>query len=243
MKVNDVRFIAGGQWLMDAAKLFRAQPMQWARLLSSWVLVTLGTFFLFPPFSSIVALILQPALFAGFSLAARDQEAGLPVTAMHLFSAFKLSGRALVTVGIVTMFGEIISFALMVALGFPSSVPLDAEGAPDFKIFSEQLQGKESLVLAGFALSALIKSLLWFAPPLLALKPMPAWHAIRWSFYAWVANFLPIALFAVLVSLLFLLATLPGNLGVIPGVLGLMLFLPVYTLSQYTSFRAVFSEL
>ena len=243
MKVNDVRLTAGAHWLGAAARLFRAQPLHWARLLSSWMLVTMGTFILFPPFTSIIALILQPALFAGFSLAARDQEAGLPVTAMHLFAAFKPSGRALVTIGIVTMLGEILSFALMVALGFPSSVPLDAQGAPDLKVFAEQLQGKESLVMTGFALSALIKSLLWFAPPLLALKPMPAWHAIRWSFYAWVANFLPMLVFAVLVSMLFLLATLPGSLGFIPGVLGLLLFLPVYTLSQYTSFRAVFSEL
>lgn len=235
VKVTDVGLRSAWRWIAEAAKLFRAEPLRWTGLLSVWMLLTLGLFFLLPPVSSLLALILQPALFGGLVLAARDQQAGLPLRTGHLLAAFKGSGRALVLVGVATMLAEIVSFTLLLALGFPQAVPLDANQEPDFQAFVDQFQGKEALLLLVFALSALIKSVFWFATPLLALHPMPAAHALRWSFYAWIANFLPMALFALMMTGFLLLAMLPSGLG-------MLVFVPVYALTQYTSYQAVFRE-
>src|SRR5258708_7498967 len=102
MKVVDAGVGAGWHWIVEAAKLLRANPLRWCGLMSVWMLISLGLFFLIPPFTSLIALILQPVFFGGLALAARDQEAGLPVRMGHLFAAFKGSGRALVMVGIAT---------------------------------------------------------------------------------------------------------------------------------------------
>ncbi len=233
MKVIDVGLGSGVQWLVAAVRLLGDQPVKWAGLISLWFLTSAGMFFLLPPVGSLVSLICQPALFGGLMIAARDQENGMTVQMGHLWAGFRAAGRALIGIGALVMLAEIGSFMMLIALGFPGVIPQDANQEPDFAAFAEMLKGKEALIFFGFAISVLIKGVFWFATPLIALKPMPPGHALRWCFYALVANFFPMLVFAALVSVLFLAAMLPSGLG-------LLLFFPVYALAHYTSFRAIF---
>jgi uncharacterized membrane protein len=81
----------------------------------------------------------------------------------------------------------------------------------------------------------MVRAVLWFALPLLALNPMRVSHAIRWSFYAFIANFIPLMLFgAAMLAILFIAA--------MPMLLGLVLALPVYAIAHFMSYRRVFSN-
>ena len=89
------------------------------------------------------------------------------------------------------------------------------------------------VIRIGFALVMLTKAVFWFALPLLALHPMRVSHAIRWSFYAFIGNFLPMLLFAIAMIALFVVAAMPL-------LLGLMVAMPLYAVTHYTSYKSVF---
>ena len=235
MRVVDVPAGAAGSWIKEAFALFRAQPVGWISLTSTWLLFSVAVFFLLPMVGPALVTMLQPGLFAGFVLAARDQQSGGKVAVAHLFAGFRVNGRALLTVGSITLLAEIVILLLLSALGFPRTIPVEGDGMPDMAAYLRLLDGKEWMIFLGFALMLVIKAILWFTAPLLALHQMPASHAIRWSFYAFIANFLPLALFGIAMLALFVFAAMPW-------LLGMMAWIPLYALAHFTSYRQVFRE-
>ncbi|MEO8101116.1 MAG: BPSS1780 family membrane protein [Betaproteobacteria bacterium] len=233
MQVIDAPANAGIGWIRQSFAMFTAQPAGWISLLACWMLLTLVVFVVVPIIGPALATMLQPGLFAGFIIAARDQEAGQPVTLSRLFAGFRFNGRALLMLGSITLLAEILTVVVLGLIGFPRTIPLEANGWPDMRAYAQLLDGKEWMVLAGVGLMLLIKAILWFATPLLALHPMRAGHAIRWSFYAFVGNFVPMLLFGVMMCGVFFLAAMPW-------LLGLLVALPMYALAHYLSYRQVF---
>ncbi len=232
MQVIDVPASAGFAWIKLSFALFRAQPVSWISLVSVWLLTTLGLFYV-PLIGAAVATILQPGFFASFVLAARDQEAGQPVGVHQLFAAFRANGRPLVTIGSITLVAEIIVMLVLGLLGLPRSVYADVNGMPDIRAYAQSLDGREWIVIFGFALMVAIKGALWFTAAILALNKMPATHAIRWSCYALIANFLPMLVFGGLMALMFFFAVLPPFLG-------LVIAMPLYAIAHYVSYRDLF---
>ena len=233
MQVIDAPANAGVSWIRQSFVMFAAQPAGWISLLSCWMLLTVLVFVVIPVAGPALATMLQPGLFAVFVIAARDQEAGQPVTLSRLFAGFRFNGRALLTLGSVTLLAEIMAVVLLGLLGFPRTIPVEANGWPDMRAYVDLLDGKEWMVFAGVGMMMLIKAVLWFATPLLALHPMRAGHAIRWSFDAFISNFLPLLLFGLLVSAIFFIAAMPW-------LLGLLVALPMYAIAHYASYRQVF---
>ena len=232
MQVIDVPTTAGVAWIKLSFALFRAQPLGWISLVSVWLLATLVMFFV-PLIGAAVATILQPGFFASFVLAARDQEAGQRVGAHQLLAAFRVNGRALMVIGSITLLVEILLMVILGWLGLPRAVSADGSGLPDMRAYAQSLDGREWIVVAGFALMAVIKGALWFTAAILALNQMPAAHAIRWSCYALIANVLPMLLFGVLLMLIFMVAALPPFIG-------LLVAMPIYAISHYVSYRELF---
>lgn len=232
MQVIDVPASAGFAWIKLSFALFRAQPVSWISLVSVWLLTTLGLFYV-PLIGAAVATILQPGFFASFVLAARDQEAGQPVGVHQLFAAFRANGRPLVTIGSITLVAEIIVMLVLGLLGLPRSVYADVNGMPDIRAYAQSLDGREWIVIVGFALMVAIKGALWFTAAILALNKMPATHAIRWSCYALIANFVPMLVFGGLMALMFFFAVLPPFLG-------LVIAMPLYAIAHYVSYRDLF---
>ena len=232
MQVIDVPASAGFAWIKLSFALFRAQPVSWISLVSVWLLTTLGLFYV-PLIGAAVATILQPGFFASFVLAARDQEGGQPVGVHQLFAAFRANGRPLVTIGSITLVAEIIVMLVLGLLGLPRSVYADVNGMPDIRAYAQSLDGREWIVIVGFALMVAIKGALWFTAAILALNKMPATHAIRWSCYALIANFVPMLVFGGLMALMFFFAVLPPFLG-------LVIAMPLYAIAHYVSYRDLF---
>jgi len=231
MKVIDAPAASGFSWIKQSFRMFIARPGAWIALTSTWMLASMLSF-LVPLIGPAVTIMLQPVLFAGLVQAARDQDAGQPFTVGHLLGGFRFNGRALVSIGSIALLAEILVMILLDALGFPRT-PFSANGLPDMQAFVKLMEGKEWLLFVGFVLVVMIKAVLWFATPLLALNPMRAGHAIRWSFYALIANFLPVMLFGAAMLGVFFLAAMPWGLGLLAAI-------PVYALAHYVSYRQVF---
>jgi uncharacterized membrane protein len=175
----------------------------------------------------------QPGFFAGFVLACRDQEMGKPVMFSHLFAGFKVSGRTLIQIGAVSLLAEILVLMALSAVGFFDGLSAMKREDLTLETISKAFEGKEAIWFAALAALIAIKGVLWFSAALMAHQPMPATHAIRWSFFALIGNFVPLVFFAILMFMLLTVATLPW-------LLGLLVFFPIYAITHYTSFKAVF---
>lgn len=235
MRVVDQSAGAGMGWIKQAFLLFKAQPLAWIGLTSSWILLTLGLYKVIPVIGAPIATMLQPALFAGMMLAAREQDAGRPLNMSFLFAALRLNGRALISLGAIVLLANTVVVLLLGALDFPGEVATNANGTLDAQAFAAMLTSNIGVFTLALFLMMIINAVVWFATPLLAFNPMPPTHAIRWSFYALVGNLIPMVVFAILLFAALLLAILPWALG-------LLVWLPVYAISNYTSYRQVFAE-
>ncbi len=235
MRVVDQSAGAGWGWIKQAFTLFKMQPMAWIGLTSSWILLTLALYNIIPVLGSSIATMLQPGLFAGMMLAAREQQEGRRINLSFLFAALRLNGRALISLGAIVLMVNTLVVLLMGALDFPGEIAMAANGTPDPRALAEVISNKMGAFMLAFTLVMLINAVVWFATPLMAFHPMPPTHAIRWACYALVANAIPMLLFAVMLFGLLLLAALPWALG-------LLIWMPVYALSNYTSYRKVFDD-
>lgn len=236
MQVIDVPASDGALWIKSAFKLFLAQPLGWLGLVGAWFLICL--LLLIVPFIGLgIMHVLRPVFFAGFMLACRDQEAGKPVTPSYLFAAFRagpLTLRPLMMLGAIGLFvGALISLGL-VAIGLPT-IPQDMKSVADILAYRAALMDSVGILVLGFVLSIVEMGIFWFAAPLLAFKPMPVSHAIRWSFFAFLSNVTPLLLFAILMFVLCFLAS-------IPLLLGMIVWAPIFAITNYTSYQRVFKE-
>ncbi|MBL8510276.1 MAG: hypothetical protein JNM52_01405 [Betaproteobacteria bacterium] len=232
MQVIDVTAAAGISWIKQSFLLFRQRPIHWIGLTSSWLLVSLGMLAI-PGVGLPLFAISQPALCAGMMLAAREQDMGRPFGMGHLFAAFQVNGRALLTLGSIIFLAELTVTYVLDLMGFPSGIPLTADNQPDLQALSQNLQANLPLLAFGIAAMMLIKGIFWFAPPLLAFNPITVTHAIRWSLYAFISNISAMLTFALATLALFLLASLPWGLG-------MLIALPLFMMSNYVSYRHVF---
>ena len=232
MQVIDLPASAGVAWIKLSFAMFRARPTGWISLVSAWLMATLGLLFV-PVVGVAIMTILQPGFFAGFVLAARNQEAGQPVGVHQLLAAFRVNGRALVTVGSITLLADIMVMVILALLGFPRTIPADANGLPDVQAYLNLLVGNEWVLMLGFVLVLVIKGTMWFTAAILALNQMPATHAIRWSCYALIANFLPMLVFGALMMVLMFFATITWFIGMI-------VWIPLFAIAHYVSYRDLF---
>jgi uncharacterized membrane protein len=218
---------------MDASEafgLFRRKPMAWIALCAGWIVITLGLIFV-PLIGGVIANFLQPVFFASFAITALRQSAGEPIVMGDLFLGFRRNVRSLVHLGALLLIVEIAIFALMAALGLPMS----STGEQPFSMteYVEMLRGKEWILALGFFLTVFVKGALWFAPQLIALHDMSTAHAMRWSLYAALANLGAMAIYGLVLFVIFIAA-------LIPWMLGLLVFVPVMVVSTYVGYREVF---
>ncbi len=235
MRVNDVSISNGGVWIKEAFTLFRAQPLQWIALMFTWALASLAFVALVPFIGGAISKILQPAFFAGFMLACRDQEAGKHVTPMHLFAAFRASARALIAIGGFVLFLEAILAISMSALGFRPEFQTGVDLETASNALRASLEGKGVLLTTSTIVATLIMAIFWFTAPLLAFNKMPPTHAIRWSFFAFLSNIMPMVFFGILMMGLMMVGALSAGLA-------LVVVMPLFMIASYTSYKHVFTE-
>jgi uncharacterized membrane protein len=232
MRVVDLPVNAGASWVADAWRMFIGQPFAWLALVAAWVLFTL-VLSMVPWIGGPIANILQPALFAGMILAARDQDLGKPIQLPHLFAGFQTSGRSLVQFGCIVLLARTTVLIVFSLLGINEGFK-DVDTPEELiKAIKDIVDNKLILLIAMLCVLALIEGLFWFAPAVIAHQPMSAKDAIKWSFYAFVANAVPMTLFGVLLMSMLFVALLPMGIG-------LFIYGPLYVICFYTSFKSAF---
>lgn len=230
IRVADLPAGRGAAWLAESFRLFRANPLAWIGLCAGWISITFALIVI-PFVGGVLANFLQPAFFASFAIAAFKQEAGERFAMVELFSGFRRSLRAQLNLGALLLVAEIAIFALMAFMG----LPIAGASEKDVTVaeYVEMLQGKEWILVTGFALTAVVKGALWFAPPLIAFHGLTTMHAIRWSIYAALSNLGAMAVYgAVLMALFFV--------GLIPWAVGLVVVIPMMAISTFVGYREVF---
>jgi uncharacterized membrane protein len=228
IRVRDVRPSRGPAWLAEAWRLFRGAPMAWIGLSIGWMVITLGLV-LVPLVGGVAANLLQPVFFASFALAAVKQLSGGRLEMGELFSGFRRPLKPLLNLGAILLVAELAIFFLMSVLGLPGA----GGEATTMADYVELLQGKEWILLVGFALTATVKGALWFAPALLAFHDLSTTHAVRWSVYAALSNLGAMLAYGIVLTVIFVAAIVPWGLG-------LLVVVPMMVASTFTGYRDVF---
>jgi hypothetical protein len=233
MKVRDLPAAHGWYWVRDAFKLFAKSPALWIALVVVLLIIWLVSAIV-PIVGQLVVGVLYPVFIAGLMAGARKVQKDGELELADLFSAFRENLKPLATVGLISLVLSLLVGGLMLLMGYKEP-PMPAAGqVPDVAVLMEYLSAIALPMLIGLALLIPIQMALWFAPPLLIFnKGMSAVDAIKWSFYACIANVVPFLIYGLVLMGLSML--LPFTLF-----LGVIVLMPVMMLTIYTSYQDVF---
>jgi hypothetical protein len=235
MKVRDLKAAHGWYWIRDAFRLFAKSPALWIAmvivLLIIWVVSAIV-----PVIGQVVMAVLYPVFIAGLMAGARKVQKDGELELADLFSAFRENLKPIAIVGVIGLVLSLIVGGSMMLMGYKEP-PMSAAGqAPDIAALQEYISVIALPMLVGLALLVPVQMALWFAPPLLIFnKGMSAVDAIKWSFYACVANVVPFLIYGLVLMGLSML--LPFTLF-----LGAIVLIPVMIISIYTSYEDIFDE-
>ena len=185
-----------------------------------------------PLLGALASPLLASLLAGGLMQACREQEGGGELKVDVLFRGFSEHTRQLLMIGVVTMLASAaIGVIAVIALG-GSIVSLQTDDFGSALPFSSLL-GAALVSLAVLAVAVPLAMATWFAPALVMLAGQEALEAMKLSFQACLRNMLPFLVYAVILLVLFFVATIPLGLGLL--VLG-----PTIIASIYVSYRDLF---
>lgn len=225
---------AGWDWIVAGWKLFTRAPLMW--IVSTVILFVLAIVINIVPFiGSIVFQLLQTVLIGGFMIACRSLDQGGEFELEHLFAGFRQNFGGLVLVGVIFMAGGML--ILLVFAGFVGFSILGAMFAGNSDNIVPMLMASGASIAVGvLVVLALMVPLLaasWFAPALVALHGMPAWEAMKASFFACFRNLVPFLVYGIVLTLLAFLALIPFGLG-------FLVWIPLAIASTYVAYRQIF---
>ena len=236
MEIRKVDAGQGWRWIVDGFQLFRKNPLIWIVLFVIYFLIIM-LFTIIPLVGPLVMSVLAPVFAAGFMLACRDLENGSELELRYLIAGFMHNTGQLVTVGGLYLIGSIIIMGMMMLggggaiLGAAAVNGMHGGEPPDVMIGA--MGGM--LVALLVALTLLIPLLMayWFAPALVFFNDMTAPDAMKASFAACMKNWLPFTVYGLAGFGLSLVAMIPFGLG-------LLVLIPVITVSIYTGYKDIF---
>jgi uncharacterized membrane protein len=225
---------AGWHWIVRAFALLRRKPLSW--LVLNLVFVMMGIVLSVIPAGGYALYLLTPVFLAGLMTAAADIEAGRNVDLGSLLRGFRYNTLHLVTVGGVYLVGQILISGVMRALGgaeFQQIAQAGVEGMDPALITPEVASRILMAVLVGLSLFVPLAMAMWFAPALIMFDNQSGWRALWLSWRASLGNMLPFVVYSLVSSTLLLLALIPFGLGMV-------LWIPLMTLTLFTSYTDIF---
>lgn len=199
------------------------------------------------PLLALLAILLMPVFLAGLMEGCRALEEGRELTVSHLAAGFQKHAGRLVTIGGVSMVGNLLIVMIIVAIGGDSITTLAKTLSKNPTISPEMASEVQAAaasatnaVLVGSLASIPLLMALWFAPLLVYFHDARPLQALQWSFVACLTNVLPFFVYGlVILAGLMLLVPAGIKLGIFD--LGLWLMAPVLVPSIYASYRDIFS--
>lgn len=235
MQVTQVDAKQGWLWIVHGFALFRRVPLGWIILCTTLLLIA-ATLSLIPMAGQFVFTLLSPVFLAGLMIGCRSLEQGGGLEFSHLFAGFRSNTASLITIGGIYLVGQVLILGVFMLVGGDVLMGLLLEGKRVDENELKSVSGDMlTASLVALTLSIPLMMAAWFAPLLVIFKDMPPLEAMRLSFVACLKNIIAFQLYAVILVVLTLIATMPYGLG-------LFILVPTLFTSIYVSFRDIFVD-
>ncbi len=234
MQIRQVDGRRGWEWIAEGFELFRRVPMLWIILCSALLLIA-ATLALIPMAGQFIFTLLSPVFLAGLMIGCRTMERGGQLEIGHLFSGFRNAGP-LVTIGGIYLVGQVLIVGIFMLVGGDVLMSLLLEGK---RVDENELKNVSGDMLwaslVALTLSIPLMMAAWFAPLLTIFDGIPPVEAMRISFFACVKNIVAFQIYAVILVVLTVIATIPYGLG-------LFVLVPTLFASIYASYVDIFQD-
>ena len=245
MKVKPVGTRQGLQWILNGVYQFRQNPLVWIILCGTLYAIIATLSFVLELYGLLVFIILFPSLQAGLWIGCRALEQGTKLQFSHLFAGFKISPVPLLTLGAISLVGQLLIFGIISTIAGDVAMDYVIEGARtnDETVVIKASDNMLSALIAGVILHLPLIMAVWFAPLLIVFDKMTPYAAMRLSFIACLSNLIPLQIFITSAFLLVVIALLPYMLfGLVSLSFGLINFalMPILYASVYASYKAIF---
>jgi hypothetical protein len=234
----------GWTWIVEGYRLFRKSPAVWLALLlllfvSMKVLVRL-------PLLGIVVALLMPHFVVGLMEGCRALERGNRLDLGHLLAGFRRNAAQLVTIGGVSLVGNVAVMMLVIDLGGEAMSTLAktmTQGAQMTPQLTREMQAATRTVaqalLVGTAVSLPLLMALWYAPLLVYFNDLGPLAALKSSFFGCVKNTGAMLIYGMLI-LLGMFIAMPFSVAIGQYDFALVLLAPIVVPSIYASYKDIF---
>jgi hypothetical protein len=234
MQVRQVDAKYGWQWIVTGFLIFRQAPLVWV-ILCGALLLAAAALSLIPVAGQFIFTLLSPVFLAGLMLGCKALEQGNQLEPSHILAGFQHTPAPLITIGGIYLVGQVVILGIFMLIGGDVLMELLMEGK---RVDENELKNVSGNMLTASLVALLLSIPLlmaaWFAPLLVVFTRMPALEAMRISFLACLKNIVAFQIYAVLLIVLTIIATIPYGLG-------LLVLVPTLFGSIYASYGDIFS--
>lgn len=234
----------GWTWIIRGFALFRRSPLTWIALIL--ILFAATKLLVLLPLLGIVFVLFMPVFIVGLMEGCRALERGDPLQLAHLASGFRRNAAPLVTLGGISLVGNLAVMMIVMSLGGDAmsvlTKALSQGGAP---APSPETQAALATIaralLAGMLVSLPLLMALWYAPLLVYFHDMGPLAAMKSSLIACVKNALPLLVYG-LVILAGMFVAMRIGIELRQYDLALWLLAPIVLPSLYVSYKDIYLD-
>ena len=235
----------GWSWITRGFRLFMKSPAIWLALLV--IMYASSKLLLYIPILGVVFVLLMPVFIVGLMDGCRALENGEALELGHLVRGFRKNAAQLVTIGGISLVGNLAVVMIVIALGgeamstMAKTLSQNPGIAPQV---TEEMRAATSTIgralLLGTIVSLPLLMALWFAPLLVYFNDLGPLAAMKSSFVACLRNALPMLVYGLAILAGMFLA-MPVSMALGQYDLALWLLAPIVLPSLYVSYKDIFA--
>ena len=241
MQPRTVRAGHGWIWIREGFALFRRSPANWIAIVL--LLFAATKLLALVSLLGIVIVLLMPVFIVGLMEGCRALENGEPLQLAHLACGFRRNAAQLVTIGGVSLVGNLAVMMIVMTLGGDAMSTLGkavSQGArdvsPDVQAASSNLA---SALLVGMLASLPLLMAVWYSPLLVYFRDATALQAMKSSLIACAKNAPALFVYGLIVMGGMFLA-MPFAMALRQYDLALWLLAPILLPSLYASYKDIY---
>jgi uncharacterized membrane protein len=231
----------GWTWLVCGWRLFTKDPAIWVVLLLIFFVIVIALSAV-PLIGGLAVALVSPVLMGGLMYAARESDGGRALDIGQLFAGFSDSPKLnrLLVVGAIALVGNVIigiiglvSFGGVMMSAFMAASGGNVAINPLFAVSGFGWITLFVGIVVMLVVWALVLMATLYAPALVMLREVEPIEAVKSSFMACLANWLPLTVFGIVYLVLAIVAA-------IPLFLGFLILAPVSVCAIYCSYLSIY---
>jgi uncharacterized membrane protein len=233
----------GWAWIVQGYLLFRKSPAIWLSLLI--LLFFTMKVLLRVPLAGIVFVLLMPLFIAGLMEGCRALERGQALELSHLFAGFRRNAAPLVTIGGVSLVGNLGVMMIVMGIGgdaiaaLSKTIAQGSQAAPQVAEAQAALRTVTKALVVGTLASLPLLMAMWYAPLLVYFNDQGPVSAMKASFMACLKNLGAMLVYGSLIFVGMFLA-MPFSIALGQYDFALLLIAPIVLPSIYASYKDIF---